>query len=534
MTLLANDNCNYDSDNNGTLDKNWALQWCNANSDNCFYTGDCVHSQALNCQQKVKAAWWLWARLAGWNGGITTTPVTDITVTVAGGASTISTNGGNLQLAAEVLPANATNTTVTWSVTNGTGLATINSSGLLTVIIDGTVTATATANDGSGVSGTLTITLSNPIVPVTGITVTGAGGDNTITTDNGTLQLSASVLPSNATDKTVTWSFTDGTGQDNINSTGIMIAVANGTVTAKASANDGSGVSGTLSITICNHVIQVSGITVSATGGANIITEVGGTLQLNASVLPVDATDKEMTWSIINRTGQASVNASGLVTAIANGSATAKAAAKDGSGVYGILDIFISNQIIPVSSISVTSADEVTTITSDGGTLQLATLVWPTNATDTTVTWSVVNGTGQATISSTGLVTAVSDGIVMATATANDGSGPEGALEITVAEQAVLIESINVTPSNAIIPVIREKHGHLQIEAEIIPTDASNDIIDWSVENHSGIATVNDSGMVTGVADGSIKVTAKAKDGSNKSGFCMIAIINQNEVTGFE
>ncbi len=52
-------------------------------------------------------------------------------------------------------------------------------------------TARATANDGSGIYGTLVITISSQVIPVTGITVTGAGGSSIITTDNGTLQLTA-------------------------------------------------------------------------------------------------------------------------------------------------------------------------------------------------------------------------------------------------------------------------------------------------------------------------------------------------------
>ncbi len=61
------------------------------------------------------------------------------------------------------MPSNATNKTVTWSITNGTGLATINSStGLVTASDNGTVTARATANDGSGIYGTLIITIYKP------------------------------------------------------------------------------------------------------------------------------------------------------------------------------------------------------------------------------------------------------------------------------------------------------------------------------------------------------------------------------------
>ena len=72
------------------------------------------------------------------------------------------------------------NKTVTWSVVNGTGQATINSTGLVTAVSNGTVTARATANDGSGVVGSLVITISGQVIPVTGITVTGAGGSSVI------------------------------------------------------------------------------------------------------------------------------------------------------------------------------------------------------------------------------------------------------------------------------------------------------------------------------------------------------------------
>ena len=126
-----------------------------------------------------------------------------------------------LQLTATIAPSNATNQTVTWSIINGTGQATINSTGLVTAVTSGTVTAVATANDGSGVTGTLVITITNQFIPVTNITVTGAGGATTITTDNGTLQLTATVTPSDATNKTVTWSVVNGTGQATINSTGL-------------------------------------------------------------------------------------------------------------------------------------------------------------------------------------------------------------------------------------------------------------------------------------------------------------------------
>ena len=328
---------------------------------------------------------------------------------------------------------------------NGTGQATINSTGLVTAVSNGTVTARATANDGSGVVGSLIITISGQVIPVTGITVTGAGGATTITTDNGTLQLTATVTPADATNKTVTWSVVNGTGQATINSTGLVTAVSNGTVTARATANDGSGVVGSLVITISGQVIPVTGITVTGTGGATTITTDNGTLQLTATVTPADATNKTVTWSVVNGTGQATINSTGLVTAVSNGTVTARATANDGSGVVGSLVITISGQVIPVTGITVTGASGATTITTDNGTLQLTATVTPADATNKTVTWSVVNGTGQATINSTGLVTAVSNGTVTARATANDGSGVVGSLVITISGQVIPVTGITVT-----------------------------------------------------------------------------------------
>ncbi|MBN2584412.1 MAG: hypothetical protein JXL80_15230 [Planctomycetes bacterium] len=63
MPLLCNDNCDYDSDGNGTRDRNWATVWQNAHPGE-WYSCSAAHTQPLNGNRKAYAAWALWAALA--------------------------------------------------------------------------------------------------------------------------------------------------------------------------------------------------------------------------------------------------------------------------------------------------------------------------------------------------------------------------------------------------------------------------------------------------------------------------------------
>lgn len=338
----ADDNCDYDSNGDAVRDRNWATVWQNTHTINVdWYNCSSAHSQPLNANRKAYAAWWLFARLAGWNGLPPAIPVSGITITGNNGTSSISSDDGTLQLTATVSPANATNKAVTWSISNGTGQATINSSGLVTAVSNGTATARATAIDGSGVHSIIVITISGQIIPVTGITVKSESGQTIISVNKGSLQLIADVQPLNATNKSVTWSIAGGTGQASVSITGLVTAYTDGTVTAVVNSADGSAISGIIEITISNQVIPVSGIKVMVEGGSNIITSDKGSLQLTTQISPEIATNKSVSWSVVNITGQAVISNSGLVTAIEDGLVTVLASAADGSGVNGFLDISI-------------------------------------------------------------------------------------------------------------------------------------------------------------------------------------------------
>ena len=343
LNRAANDNCDYDSNNDGSRDRNWAVTWQQSHPVNVdWYNCTSAHSQPLNANRKAYAAWWLWARLAGWNGSPPAIPVSSISVSGAGGSTVISVNKGSLQLSAQVMPSNATNKSVTWSVINGTGQATVSGTGLVTAVAGGTVTARATAADGSGVYGSLALTILNQIISVTGISISAEGGSPAIDTDNGTLQLVATIIPSNATFKSIVWSLAGGTGGATISPTGLVMAVSNGNVFAVASSTDGSAVSSIFEITITNQKVPVSDILITPAEGTAVISSDKATLQLKTEILPEHATDKTIEWSIENHSGKAVLNASGLVTGIEDGVVTVIASAKDGSGVSSSLEIKIN------------------------------------------------------------------------------------------------------------------------------------------------------------------------------------------------
>jgi len=102
---------------------------------------------------------------------------------------------------------------------------------------------------------------------------------------------------------------------------------------------------------------------------------------------------------------------------------------------------FYLNNTILVTSISVAGENDIDYIDEDGGTLQMYADVLPQTAPNNNVVWSVTDGTATATIDTDGLLQATGtlsgNGTVWAVATAADGSGIADSLLITISNQGV-------------------------------------------------------------------------------------------------
>lgn len=167
-----------------------------------------------------------------------------------------------------------------------------------------------------------------------------------INVNEGTLQLQAGITPATA-NQNVIWSIIDITGTATISTTGLVKAVTDGTVTVKAVSVEDSTISGEFTVIISNQ-FAVESIEVSTLNNAlPVITENTGTLQLQATTLPTGS-NQAVTWSIINGTGQATISATGLISALANGEVTAKAVSVSDPSISALLTITITNQLTAI------------------------------------------------------------------------------------------------------------------------------------------------------------------------------------------
>lgn len=274
--------------------------------------------------------------------GALPTKVSEVYISSEASSYTVAL-GSTLKFSSSVLPSNAIDKTVSWSVANGSGSASISQNGLLTPITVGSVNVTASSNGASDVSSTVPVIITDNSIKVSEIRI------SELTAVVGSpVDLVANVLPELASDKRVIWSVSDLTGSASIiNSSGKLTGIREGTVTVRATALDSSGVFGETIVTILSVPKLVTSIVINS---PTTQVAVGGTIQLSTTLLPVDASTKTVTWSVESGVAYATVDSlTGLVHAKKEGTLTIKATAMDGSLINAtkIITVVASTSVIP-------------------------------------------------------------------------------------------------------------------------------------------------------------------------------------------
>ncbi len=254
------------------------------------------------------------------------------TLTMSQSTATMN-SGATLQLSATVTPADAHDATMTWKSSN-TSLATVDQTGKVTAKAGGTVTITATANDGSGKSATCKITIVQLVTKV-------ALSYTTLTVGKGTtFNLDATVTPTNASNRELTWTSSN-TSAVMVLDDGVFYAKAAGTATLTAKAKDAGGKSATCKVTVLSA--SPSSISLSKT---SVSLRPGESTQLTATVSPSGAAGVTLVWTSSN-TSVATVDQTGKVTAISNsGTATITATVAGSTSIVASAKVTISNNTL--------------------------------------------------------------------------------------------------------------------------------------------------------------------------------------------
>lgn len=318
--------------------------------------------------------------------------------------------GETLQLTPNILPADATNTALTYSSSDET-VVSVDANGLVTAVGAGNTSIVA-LNAASGMSGSVTIDVSEPDVEVTSVDL---GASQTLEVGT-TVTLVATVLPENSTNTSVVFSSSDNSIAT-VDQFGVVTTVGQGTAVITA-LNASSEVEGTVDIVV---VVTVESIDL----GSAIQLALEETAQINATILPNDATDMSLVFESAD-TDIASVDGSGLVTSVSVGTTTITATNLD-SGVSSSVSVEVLPDFVSVTDVTLSIDDLVLDIDE---TYQITATIMPENASDMSLSYSTSDDS-IATVSEGGVITGVAFGLATITAT-NDASGIASVIDLTV------------------------------------------------------------------------------------------------------
>lgn len=247
----------------------------------------------------------------------------------------------------------------------------------------------------------------------------------------------------------------------------------------------------------------------------------GEKLTIGGSVLPEDATYKELAWSSSDEQ-VVTIDADGNLTAVGEGYAViqlAPEACYPGSGIPQTLKVLVVDKLVPATALTLTAdSDELYA----GESLQMRFSLQPANVTYRTVKWSSSNE-AVATVDADGRVTGKVSSEVAAkvtiTATTLDGGQVAASKELTVL-QIVQPESVTISQAlsadNGQVLAIADKR--VRLEYTTVPSNCTLSLIEWSssdeekatVEN--GVVTLNQQGNF-----GDVTITATCPATGNSS-----------------
>lgn len=404
------------------------------------------------------------------------------------------------QLISNILPENSTDKSVTWNSSNEQ-VCTVSSTGLVTAVGPGTAIVTVTTVDG-GHTASCTVKV---LQHVTSVTLE----KHTSTLNVGEQELiRASILPENADDKTVKWTSSDNTIAS-VDANGNVTALKTGETWIKVISNDNSLEKDSCKLTV---IQPVTGISLSKENMT--LNNIGDNDQLTATIMPADASNKEVRWSSSN--DNVCIVNNGLVTAVGAGTSSVTATTVDGS--------FTATCIVNVTQhVSDIELNKSALSLKVGESEKLQATVLPQNAENKMVTWTS-SDSRIAIVDANGNVAAIKAGEAWIKAVSTDNPLAKDSCKLTVIQP---VTNIKITPETYRFTNIGE---NIQLETTVLPEDATNKDVKWSSTNESVCVVANGKVIATGY--GTAVVLATTIDGGHTVSCAIVVEKETIPVTG--
>lgn len=382
-------------------------------------------------------------------------------------------------------------------------VATVDETGVLTAVGEGSATITVTSKDGRNIKASTSIT----VTKTTGISVAGLEihGKNTMVIGEKQTVVPL-VTPVNASVPTVTFT-SSSESVATVSSEGVVSAVGIGTTEITVYTQDGSGVSRSFALTVVGQMAQK----LTVKGREEM--EVGDTQTLSVVIEPANTSNRTLkyTSSDIN---VATVSDKGYISANSVGTAVITVETTDGSNLRQQITIKVSEKKVKVTSIALNlpgsnelAVDETRVITA---------VVFPLDATEPELEWYSSN---EDVVSvSDGEITGGEPGKAMVIASATDGTGISARISISVYEPKGTPKSISLDGNTKMVIDTEQT-----LAVVLNPERTEMPDLDWESSNED-ILNVSD-GVVS--ADGLGTAVITATDGEKLKASITIIVVNE-------
>ena len=409
--------------------------------------------------------------------------------------------GRSYQLVSTVLPENANNKQVIWTSSDPKIVGVNETTGYITGVSEGTATITVKTliND---ISTDCVVNVTGKDVLISGISFYQK---NISIAVGYTHTLSYSITPKNASVSDLSFTSSDSSVAI-VDQQGVVKGLKEGNAIITVSSLNGI-IKDTAYVTVYKKgtTTIVDGDPIKTNNYPKTIKldntelnlKLGTTSQVIATVSPSDA-NQSISWFSSN-SRIATVDSNGLIRAVGIGTTTI--IARTVNDLTASVKVTVGDYSLGVKNIMITTNYIVLPV---GSAKQLVVAFTPANASNKTITWSS-SDPNVATVDSSGNVKAISAGSAIIKATAADGGYTDTAtIEVTSNRNEIDEKTISFSESSYTVGV----NGTISLTPIITPSNATFKSVHFT-SSDSSIATVDDNGVVKGIKEGTVKITAE-------------------------